>query len=98
MTKEPTNGWTRRFWEKKDILYDLLKGPVLVCVLVVALSEVFKGGHVLLAPRPLVRLVDGDEAVAEVDEHPGGDHDGVHPRHPLHQHQRHPDTLEKERG
>ena len=44
-----------------------------------------EGGH----------LVDGDEAVAEVDEHPRGDHDRVHPRQPLHQHQRHPDTLQK---
>ena len=92
-----SNEKTRRFQEK-DILFDLLKGPVLVCILLVAVSEVFKSRHVLLAAGPLVRLVDGDEAVAEVDEHPGGDHDGVHPRHPLHQHQRHPDTLEKERG
>ena len=59
-----------------------------------AVSEVLKSGDVLLAAGPLVRLVDGDEAVAEVDEHPGGDDDGVHPRHPLHQHQGHPNTLE----
>ena len=74
----------------------LLKGPALVRSLLVAVAEVFKSRHVLLAAGPLVWLVDGDEAVAEVDEHPGGDHDGVHPGHPLHQHQGDPHALGKE--
>ena len=43
------------------------------------MAEFFKSGDVLLTAGPLVRLVDGDEAVPEVDEHPGGDHDGVDP-------------------
>ena len=75
------------------ILIDLLEGPVVICILQMAVAKVFKSWNIFLTARPLVRLVDGDEAVPEVDKHPGGDHDGVHPRHPLHQHQRHPDTL-----
>ena len=75
------------------ILIDLLEGPVVICILQMAVAKVFKSWNIFLTTRPLVRLVDGDEAVPEVDKHPGGDHDRVHPRHPLHQHQRHPDTL-----
>ena len=63
----------------KNIVFDLLEGPILICILLMAVTELFKSGHVFLTAGPLVRLVDGDEAVAEVDEHPGGDHDGVDP-------------------
>ena len=49
---------------------------------------------ILFTLSPSVVLEQGDEAVPEVDEHPGGDDHVVHAHHALHYHQGDPHALQ----
>ena len=63
---------------------------------VAAVPQLAEGGCAPLALGPRVGVPHGVEAVAEVDEHPGGDDHAVHAGHALHHQQRHAHTLQED--